>query len=68
VQAEDLDNDPLTFTLKSGPKGMEIDKDIGLLQWRIQREDKGKHIVEIEVSDDAGAKSLQRYTLAVDFR
>jgi hypothetical protein len=68
VQAEDLDNDPLTFTLKSGPKGMEIDKDIGLIQWRIQREDKGKHIVEIEVSDDAGAKSLQRYTLAVDFR
>lgn len=68
VRADDLDNDPLTFTLKSGPKGMEIDKETGLIQWRIQREDKGKHIIEIEVSDDAGAKSTQRYTLAVDFR
>lgn len=68
VSANDPDNDPVTFTLKSGPKGMEMDKETGLLRWEIRKEDKGSHSVEIEVSDDAGAKSIQRYTLAVDFK
>lgn len=68
VKANDPDNDPITFTLKSGPKGMEMDKKTGLIRWEIRKEDKGNHSVEIEVSDDAGAKSIQRYTLTVDFR
>jgi hypothetical protein len=68
VKANDPDNDPMTFTLKSGPKGMEMDKKTGLIRWEIRKEDKGNHSVEIEVSDDAGAKSIQRYTLTVDFK
>jgi hypothetical protein len=54
--------------LKSGPKGMEMDKKTGLIRWEIRKEDRGNHSVEIEVSDDAGAKSIQRYTLTIDFR
>ena len=68
VEANDPDNDPITFTLKSGPKGMEMDKNTGLIRWEIRREDKGKHSVEIEVSDSEGARSIQRYTLTVGFR
>jgi hypothetical protein len=68
VRAIDPDNDPLTFTLKSGPKGMEIDKNTGLTQWEIRKEDQGRHSVEIEVSDKAGAKGTQRYTLRIEFR
>lgn len=69
VQANDPDNDSLTYTLKSGPKGMEIEKNTGLIQWGIQEEDKGrKQPVEIEVSDSEGAKSFQRYTLSIEFR
>jgi hypothetical protein len=68
VRANDPDNDPITFTLKSGPKGMEMDKITGLIRWEIRREDKGRHSVEIEVTDDAGARSTQRYTLTVEFR
>jgi hypothetical protein len=68
VKANDPDNDPITFTLKSGPKGMEMDKKTGLIKWKIRKEDKGNHSVEIEVSDDAEAKSIQRYTLTIDFR
>jgi hypothetical protein len=68
VQANDPDHDPLTFTLKSGPKRMEIDKHTGLAQWEVRKEDKGRHSVEIEVSDDAGAKGTQRFTLRIDFR
>jgi hypothetical protein len=68
VNVSDPDQDPITFTLKLGPKGMEIDKKTGLLRWEIRQEDKGTHTIEIEASDNEGAKSLQRYTLAVDFK
>lgn len=68
VKADDPDNDPVTFVLKSGPKGMEIDKNTGLIRWEIRKEDKGAHQIEIEVSDNEGAKSTQRYLLTVDFR
>jgi hypothetical protein len=68
VKANDQDNDPVQFTLKAGPKGMEIDKNTGLIQWEIRKEDKGTHSFEIEVSDDEGAKSIQQYTLNIDFK
>ncbi len=68
VGADDPDNDPLTYTLKSGPKGMEMDKKTGLIRWEIRKEDKGNHSVEIEVSDEAGAKSIQRYNLTINFK
>jgi hypothetical protein len=68
VKANDPDNDPITFTLKSGPKGMGIDPKSGLLQWQIHKEDKGTHSIEIEVSDSEGARSYQQYTLAIEVR
>jgi hypothetical protein len=68
VKANEPDDDPLTFTLKSGPKGMEMDKKTGLIRWEIRREDKGSHPVEIEVSDAEGARAIQRYTLTIDFK
>jgi hypothetical protein len=68
VGADDPDKDPLTYTLKSGPKGMEMDKKTGLIRWEIRKEDKGNHSVEIEVSDEAGAKSIQRYSLNINFK
>jgi hypothetical protein len=68
VIANDPDNDPITFTLKSGPKGMEINRNTGLIRWEIQREKKGSHSIEIEAADNEGAKSLQRFTLNVEFK
>jgi hypothetical protein len=68
VKAEDPDHDPIIFTLKAGPKGMKIDQNIGLIQWEMRKEDKGSHSIEIEVSDNEGVKSIQRYTLLIEFR
>ena len=68
VKAYDLDDDPVTFSLKAGPKGMEIDKETGLIRWEIHKEDRGTQLIEIEASDSEGAKSIQRYTLSIDFR
>lgn len=68
VKADDPDHDPITFSLKTGPKGMEIDKETGLIRWQIGKGDRGTQTVEIEASDTEGAKSLQRYTLAIELR
>ncbi len=68
VKVSDPDDDPVAFSLKSAPKGMKIDQKIGLIQWEIQKEDKGTHSIEIEVRDNEGAVSFQRYTLVVEVR
>jgi hypothetical protein len=68
VKANDPDRDPVIFTLKTGPKGMAIDKDTGLIRWEIRKEDKGTYSIEIEASDPEGAKSTQRFTLTVGFK
>jgi hypothetical protein len=68
VKASDPDNDPILFSLKSVPKGMEVDKNTGLIRWQIRPEDRGPHLIEIEASDNSGARSVQRYTLKVEFR
>jgi hypothetical protein len=68
VKANDPDDEPIIFTLKSGPKGMEMDRTTSLIRWEIRKEDKGSHLIEIEASDNSGAKSFQRYTLAVGYK
>ena len=68
VKAEDPDNEPIIFNLRTAPKGMEIDKEAGLIRWEIREEDQGKQSIEIEVSDSKGAKSFQKYTLTIDVR
>ena len=68
VIANDPDNDPVMFTLKTAPKGMGIDKETGFIRWEIQKGDKGKQSIEIEVSDSEGGMSFQRYTLTIEVR
>jgi hypothetical protein len=68
VKAYDPDNEPIFFALKSGPKGMEIDKDTGLTRWAIRSEDIGTHSIEIEASDKEGARSYQRFNLNVEIQ
>jgi hypothetical protein len=68
VKASDPDGDPISYILNFKPKGMEIDRDTGIIQWEVRKEDKGSHSIEIEVSDPEGAKSFQRFTLSVDIR
>ena len=68
VAANDPDNDPVIFGLKTAPKGMEIVKETGLIRWEIRKEDQGTQSIEIEASDSEGAESFQRYTLSIELR
>jgi hypothetical protein len=68
VTANDPDNDPIVFILKTGPKGMEMDKETGFVRWEIRKGDQGPQSIEIQASDPEGARSFQRYTLSVERR
>jgi hypothetical protein len=68
VVANDPDNDPIIFSLKSAPKGMEIDKGTGIIRWEIQKRDQGPQLIEIEATDPEGAKSFQSFTLSFEFK
>jgi hypothetical protein len=68
VKANDPDNDPITFSLKTPPRNMGIDKETGLIRWKIHKGDQGTQPIEIEASDSEGAKSIQRYTLSISVR
>jgi len=68
VQANDPDDDPIIFTLKSAPKGIAINKETGLIRWEVHKGDQGTQLIEIEASDSEGAKSIQKYILSVGAR
>jgi hypothetical protein len=68
VKTDHPDDDPIIFTLKTAPKGMEINKETGLIRWEIPKGDLGTQPIEIEASDSEGVKCIQRYTLSINFR
>ena len=59
VEAEDPDDDPLTYALDRGPAGMTIDSKSGLLSWSPKPAQAGSHEVQVSVSDGRGGKNGQ---------
>jgi hypothetical protein len=68
VTAEDPDGDRVfRYRLAKGPVGMTVGFDDGKVVWDPPATATGSHEVEIEVADNQGARSLQRFTLDVSF-
>src|SRR5581483_3722021 len=69
VQAQDADNDPLTFSLTAGPDGMAIDPITGKLTWQPGNDASssaaGPHDVTVRVDDGRGGFDTQTFTLTV---
>ncbi len=62
VEAVDADRDPLTYALVSGPDGMTIVSESGLVSWASSV---GVFPVTLRVSDRRGGADLQTFTLKV---
>ncbi len=62
VQATDIENDPLSFSLGQHPVGMSIDSQ-GIISWPPQRA--GSYPVKVQVSEASGLTVAQEYTLEV---
>ena len=65
VKASDADGDPLTYTLKSAPKGMSIDSSTGAIKWNVPDGFAGKAPITVSVSDGSGGDILQSFTLEI---
>ncbi|MFQ5842684.1 MAG: Ig domain-containing protein [Thermodesulfobacteriota bacterium] len=66
VVAQDPDGDPITFSLSpSSPRGMTIDPQTGLIQWKIGRDDAGTHTIEIIATDGDEGRCTQKYNLTI---
>ena len=65
AQAEDPDQDSLTFSLINPPSGMAIIPTTGLISWTPSAIQVGLHEVRIQVSDGKGGANTQTYSITV---
>jgi len=65
VNATDPDSDPLTYSLKTAPAGMTIEKITGLIKWDVPQDFKGKTEIVIVVSDGHGGEALQSFAFEI---
>ncbi|MCF6177984.1 MAG: hypothetical protein L3J63_01155 [Geopsychrobacter sp.] len=65
VVAEDNDGDVLAYSLSSGPQGMTIDRQSGLLNWQVDASLIGPQRVEIVVTDPLGDQDVQTFDLTL---
>jgi putative Ig domain-containing protein len=65
VRASDADGDPLTFSLKEAPAGMNIDRKTGWVRWVTPLGATGKVPFTVIVSDGSGGESTARFTVTV---
>ena len=63
--ATDPASRPLTYELISGPAGMVLNPDTGVIVWTPRVADVGAHSVSLLVRNDRGGFSIQAFTLSV---
>ncbi len=67
INATDPDNDMLTYKLRKGPDGMNLDSNNGLVTWEVKPEDEGRHDIEVSITDDNGGKIIIPFTTRISF-
>jgi len=65
VRATDPDNDPLTYSLKSGPEGMTIEPSTGFIRWSVPADFKGKAAAGVAVSDSHGGEAIYTFNVTI---
>jgi hypothetical protein len=64
VKAINPDGGTLKYSLIDPPKDMTINDETGMINWRVQAEDNGKHDIKVRISDDSGSEIV--YPLSID--
>lgn len=65
IQATDPDGDVLSYELRSGPPGLNIDTNSGLVSWRPIATQAGRSLVTVAAVDRLGAASRQTFSIDV---
>jgi hypothetical protein len=66
VEAEDLDDDTLTYSLLSYPEGMVIDSSSGTISWIPTNAQVGAIPVTVRIIDGKGGEAKQAFTINVE--
>lgn len=65
AEADDPDDDELSYSLAVSPPGMTIDEESGEIRWQPTRQDLGFQQIVVQVSDGKGGVATQEYQLGV---
>ena len=65
VMATDKDRDALTYSLKTAPGGMTVQKSTGFVQWNVPQEYRGKASITISVTDGHGGEAVQSFSFEI---
>ncbi len=66
VVAEDPDDEPLTYSLQGGPRGMRIDKSAGVIRYEGSKDEPGGHYtVQVVATDPDKAHATWRFEIDV---
>jgi hypothetical protein len=65
VRGSDADGDPLAYSLKDAPAGMNIDRKTGFVRWMTSPGTTGKVPFTVVVSDGSGGESTARFTVTI---
>ncbi len=65
IDADDIDGDTLTYSLRDAPEGMSIDPDTGEINWEYSEGDAGEYNIGIEVNDGDGGQIFQNMSVTV---
>jgi hypothetical protein len=66
VRATDPDEDPLSYSLKSGPDGMSINAETGDVTWPVPQDFVGEVPVTVAVSDGVRGETTRELTLIIE--
>lgn len=64
-EAVDPDGDVLSYQVLSGPTGLSINQNTGVVSWTPTLQQVGNHDVILEASDGRGGNTTQRFTISV---
>jgi hypothetical protein len=66
VRAEDPGSDgKLSYGLRTSPEGMKINEESGLVTWRPEVDQAGRHEVVVVVRDPDGSEATQSFSIAL---
>ncbi|SPQ00578.1 hypothetical protein NBG4_280015 [Candidatus Sulfobium mesophilum] len=65
LRGSDPDGDTLTFALKSGPAGMTINPQTGVVTWKVPGDFKGKAAFVVTANDGHGGEASQTFNVEI---
>lgn len=65
ILATDPEGSRITYSLRRGPEGMQVDSNSGVVQWTPTENQAGRFVVTLVAADDSGGAAIQSFEIDV---